>query len=179
MRNAIVHERGDGHVIAEPNDLAVKDIRRIETLLTQPPIVASVFQRRVITLSATDPVAKAVAAMLHDNISQIPIGSEQGFSGLLTTNTIARWLGACVPNDLFSLSETPIARVMAYTEDDDNHAFIKRTATLLAALDLFQAYECKGRRLDAILITENGKRTEQLLGIITVADLPRALKEIT
>jgi hypothetical protein len=34
LRNAIVHERFDGHVIAEPNDRAVADLSKLQAMLT-------------------------------------------------------------------------------------------------------------------------------------------------
>jgi predicted transcriptional regulator len=178
LRNAIVHERGDGHIIAEPNEIAVSGIKNIALLLTKPPTVIPAFQNHAIVLSASDSIAGAVKMMLECSISQIPIKTEKGFTGLLTTNTIARWLGACVQEDYFSLNETSIEQVMRYTEDADNYAFLNRNATIFEAIDLFQRYENSGKRLEAILITNSGRPTEQIVGIITVADLPRAFGAI-
>jgi len=173
LRNAIIHERTDGHVIAEPNDLAVEKIENIASLLRNPSKVMPLFQTKVYKLLVSDPIAKAVRAMFDQSFSQIPIYDGPKFIGLLATNTVARWLGACVTDDIFSLTETPITHVLNYTEDEDNFSFLSRRATLFEVLERFQNYERKSKRLEAILITQNGKPDEALLGIITVWDLPK------
>ena len=178
LRNAIIHERGGGEVIAEPNDKALNAIKDIENVLLKPPILIPLFKAQVIELALNDPIGRAVKLMLEAEISQMPVKSGTQFIGLLTTNTVARWLGTCVLEDVFSLSETTVAQVLQYTEDEDNHVFLSRDSTIFEALEYFQHYESKGKRLEAVLITEHGKPPEQVLGIMTVTDLPKALQEI-
>jgi hypothetical protein len=174
LRNAIVHERTDGHVLAEPNDRTVEEIERIISLLLDPPKVYKEFHGKVCSLSVGEPVGSAVRSMFEGSFSQIPIYDDgNGFQGLLTANTVARWLGANVKDDLFSLDETSVADVFGFTEDKDNFSFLSRDSTLFEALERFQTYESNGKRLEAILITQTGKPSEALLGITTVWDLPR------
>lgn len=173
LRNAIVHERTDNHVLAEPNDQAVNEIERITSLLLNPPKVIPQFQSKVYTLLLNDSIAKAAETMFAKSYSQIPIYDTTVFVGLLTANTIVRWLGACVTEEIFSLTETSIANVLTYTEDKDNFSFLDRDTTMFEALERFQLYERKGKRLEAILITQTGKPSETLLGIITIWNLPK------
>ena len=56
LRNAIVHERSDGHVIAEPNDRAVADFQRVRAALLNPPAVIPKFQKTVQSRATTDSV---------------------------------------------------------------------------------------------------------------------------
>lgn len=178
LRNAITHERTDGHVIAEPNDRAVADIKRVALLLINPPRVVPQFQKQVLALQTSDPVAEAVKSMLAHSFSQIPIYENQQFRGLLTTNAVARWLGACVAEDVFSLHETLIGSVLAHVEEENNYCFVTKNATLFQALHIFEGYHRDVGRLEAILITENGRATESLLGMITVWDLPAIYEEL-
>ena len=181
LRNAIIHESSDGHVIAEPNERAVQDLERIAEVILKPPIVIPLFQTEVITLSQSDAIALAVQTMFERSISQVPVtagATRREFMGLLTTNTVARWLGAGLGGGDAKLEHTTIGDVLAYTEDADNHCFLARDATLFEAIECFQRYETEGRRLDAVLITANGKSTERIIGTMTIADLPRALKAI-
>ncbi len=178
LRNAIVHERTDGHVIAEPNDQAVELIEHIASLLHDPPKVIPLFQCEVYGLSVFDPIAKAVKVMFEWSFSQMPVYDGTAFVGLLTANTVARWLGASVVEDIFSLSETPVSYVLGYTEDKENFSFLRRDSTLFETLDRFQDFERRGKRLEAVLITQNGKLSEALLGIITIWDLPKIHKAL-
>lgn len=181
LRNAIIHESSDGHVIAEPNERAVQDLERIAEIILKPPIVIPLFQTEVVTLNQSDAVAVAVRMMFERSISQIPITTGamgREFVGLLTTNTVARWLGAELGGGDANLEYMTIGDVLAYTEDADNHCFLARDATLFEAIECFHRYESEGRRLDAVLITANGKSSERIIGTMTIADLPRALKAV-
>jgi CBS domain-containing protein len=181
LRNAIIHESSDGHVIAEPNERAVQDLERIAELILKPPVVIPLFQTEVVTLAPAAPIAVAVRTMFERSISQLPItnaANNREFVALLTTNTVARWLGAGLGGGDAKLESTTIAEVLRFTEDADNHCFLARDATLFEAVACFQQHETEGRRLDAVLITTNGKSTERIIGTMTIADLPRALKAI-
>jgi predicted transcriptional regulator len=178
LRNAIVHERSDGHVIAEPNDRAVQDIRSIESLILKPPIVIPLFQQKVQCLEESSSIGKAVSLMHKHSFSQIPITKSGSFHALLTANTVARWLGAQVDDDVFSVDETTIVEVLKYTEDPENHSFLSKGSTLFQVLECFDDFVHRGKRLEAVLITERGKQSEALLGILTVYDLPKVLSKI-
>ncbi len=176
LRNAIVHGKTDAHVIAEPNDEAVKCIEHIASAILSPPKVIPLFKNQVFTRKISAPVAEAVKAMLDHSFSQIPIYSDQTFVALLTTNTVTRWLGACLEEDIFILSETTIESVLSHKEEscwEDNCCFLGKNQTIFEALEKFQTYQNDSKRLEAILITETGKPNESLLGIINVWDLPK------
>lgn len=79
---------------------------------------------------------------------------------------------------ILDLEDTSIGDVLEHAEEACNHAFLSRHATLFEALELFEASEARGTRLEAVLISENGRPREQLMGIVTVADLPKLLAEL-
>lgn len=178
LRNAIIHERTDGRVIAEPNERAVADFERISLALMKPAMVIPLFQRSVITREVADPICVAVCDMRNGTFSQLPILSNGKFIALLTSETIVRWLAYEVSNDLVSLLETKIEAVLPHTEDQENVCFVSRRATLHDALAHFENFTLRGKDLDAILITEGGRADQSILGILTVYDLPVLLEEI-
>jgi predicted transcriptional regulator len=178
LRNAIVHERGDGHVIAEPNDRACDEVEHIAALLTTPPSVYPLFRKHVFACGASDSLGQAVKLMLEKSFSQLPITAHGRTVALLTASTISRWLGACAEDEIFSLTETRIEEVLKHTEDRENHSFARQSATLFEAGEALQDFESRGKRLEAILITHSGKASEALLGIITVSDLPKVLARL-
>ncbi|WP_261665290.1 hypothetical protein [Deinococcus sp. Marseille-Q6407] len=45
-------------------------------------------------------------------------------------------------------------------------------------IEAFEEHTDRGKRLSAVLITQNGKETEGLLGIVTVYDLPEAIASL-
>ena len=48
LRNAIVHDRADGKVIAEPNDDVVVQIEKIAALLLEPRRLYRFFRKKVL-----------------------------------------------------------------------------------------------------------------------------------
>lgn len=85
---------------------------------------------------------------------------------------------ACLEGGIGLVEEAPVRDVLAHTEDADNHRLVPRDATVFDALQLFDAYNERGKSLDAVLITHAGRREEQLLGIVTIYDIPRLLASI-
>lgn len=176
LRNAIVHEKQyNGHPIAEPCPEVVEELEEIHTRLVSPPPVEKKFLRHVETVSIEGSVADTLRIMNKNSFSQIPITDGNVVVGVMSSNTIARWLGKEILNDVFSLQETTNRTVMECAETKDNYEFFSRKKTYADALGSFDRATQQGKSLDAILITENGKSTEKLLGIITRFDVPELL----
>ena len=179
LRNAIVHDnRGAGFVIAEPNTAAVESIEKIRDLIKKPPLVFPFCKSSVLSYDINDSIGNPLREMTGRNFSQIPILQNGKFKALLTTDTIARWLGSNVDDGMVILEDTTIGHVLTFTEDPDNFHFVSRNVTLFNVLEVFDNYEQKGKRLDALFITETGKQNDNILGIITIFDLPKLLREI-
>ena len=178
LRNAIVHDRGGGNVIAEPNSKAVEAIEQILGIIKNPPKVIPTFQVNVLAFDILTPVGIAVESMAKRDISQVPITENAIFKALLTTDTITRWLGLSVKEDIFSLSECTIGKVLEYSKTSCNYHFISKKITLFEAMEAFHKFENQGKRLDAALITEKGIANEKIIGIVTVADFPKMIQRI-
>ncbi len=175
LRNAIVHERSDGHIIAEPNDRALSDFNHLCTTLLNPPKLIPKFQLDVRSRMLTDSVGEAVSDMRKGSFSQLPVLSGNTIIALLTSETVVRWLASEVHNGLVSLWDTKIEHVLPHTEDRDHYCILARDATMLDALTRFEDFAARGKDLDAILISNDGKSDQKLLGIITLFDLPVVL----
>jgi CBS domain-containing protein len=178
LRNAIVHERGDGYPIADPRDRAVHAIEEIRRVLEDPPRLLQVVKVSVEACVVDDPVGRAARQMYDGDFSQLPVYDNGSFVALLTAETVARWLAACLEGGIGLVEEAPVRDVLAHTEDADNHRLVPRDATVFDALQLFDAYNERGKSLDAVLITHAGRREEKLLGIVTIYDIPRLLAAI-
>jgi CBS domain-containing protein len=178
LRNAIVHERSDGHVIAEPNDRAISSFRKVRAALLDPPRVLPQFSREVYACKADDTIGKVVAAMRQGSFSQVPILGDGKVISLLTSETVVRWLGSEIENELVSLSDTRIAAVIEHREESAHYCFLPRSATLFDVLTCFEKFIVAGNDLDAILISHDGKADQAMLGILTAYDLPEILKKL-
>lgn len=178
LRNAIVHERGDGRAIAEPHEATVAALEEIRRVLDDPPRVLQILRVAVQSCSGDDPVGRAARQMYDGDFSQLPVYDDGTFVALLTAETLARWIAASLKSGVGLVEEIPVREVLAYAEDADNHQLLGREATAFDALQLFDEYSERGKSLDAIVITHAGKRAAKPLGIVTVYDVPRLLAAI-
>lgn len=178
LRNAIVHERSDGRPIAEPHEQVVTDLLRIAKLVLSPPTVLPTFQKTVQSVEAKARISDILRFFWPRNFSQVPVTSGERIIGLLTANTVSRWLASEASNDIVDLREHTVADALRHVEHEGNWRLVRRGTVLAEVIDYFDAAEASGKRLDAILITETGKPTESLLGIITIHDLPKVSRQL-
>jgi predicted transcriptional regulator len=181
LRNAIVHERTDGHPIADPYPATVAAIERIADLLTRPPLaIAIVGAIQVKACKPETAVADAARTMRDGNFSQLPVTDDESLIGLLTAETITRWMAAAMDNDGgVILEDHTVAEALPHTENPDHHwELLSRQATAFDALNLFDRYSSSGWSLDAVLLTETGRTDQTLLSIIPAYDIPRLITAV-
>lgn len=172
LRNAIVHQSSPPEfVIAEPHSSIVEKIEEIERELLEPKLVIPEFRRKVECFTIYDSLAKVLASIKANQYSQFPIYGEGRFKGLLTTNGIANWLAHNIQEDIISICEATVADVLLCEENRKNYKFISRNTNIYEAEEIFKDGISKGKRLEALLITENGNPSEKLLGIVTTWDM--------
>ena len=179
LRNAIVHERGGGHLIAEPHESTVSRLEAIRSLLERPPQLGSSFHGPVKVSDPSEPVGTAAQEMRAGDFSQIPVYEGPTFVGLLTAETVTRWLAAMLAGGVGLVEEAPIRDVLAHTEDPLHHcSFLARDATAFDALEEFDRHASQGWSLDAILLTHSGDRNQRPLAIITTFDIPTLITAV-
>ena len=62
---------------------------------------------------------------------------------------------------------------LKHQEDAENDAFPDRSSIVLDGMAAFDTFLHRGKRLEAVLLTQSGRPTEHPLGIVTVHDIPR------
>ena len=173
LRNLIVHHHSRDEPLAVPTTRSVERIDMIHKQLLSPPLLLSVAAAPVQTCLPTDLIGHPLKKMHIGTFSQLPIYGNNQCLGLLTADTIARWLAVNLAGGVGLVEEKPVSDVIQHQEDPDNHTFLHRTSTVEDGLAAFGKYHLKGKRLDAILITQNGRLTEAPLGIVTIQDIPK------
>lgn len=176
LRNAIVHERSDGRAIAEPHGQVVHEIQRLSKLVLNPAEVLPAFQKQVQTVGTTDSIRDVLRLFSVKNFSQVPVTSGKYLVGLLTSNTVARWLASEATHDIVDLRDHTVADALRHTEHEGNWRIVSRGTSLVEVVQYFDDTEASGKRLDAILVTQTAKTTDSLLGIITIHDMPKVLR---
>ena len=137
LRNAIVHQSKNGHVIAEPHDDTVNQIRDISSQLLSPRRVIPMFQANVVSIGSGDSLLDALRRMREGDFSQIPVVDGTKIVGVLTANTISRWLQAYSQAGLVDLADTVVREVLRSVEEDEVFRVTSRSETCYDVLSHF------------------------------------------
>lgn len=172
LRNAIVHERTDPEFpIAEPHDTIVEKIEKIYNELSAPKKVLPIFKREVKVFRYTDKLTSLLKVIKDTSYSHFPVYNGKEFKGLVTENGVTNWFATAVEKGEIPVETTTLDEILKYEEATENYRFISRDTTIYEAEDIFKNQVHREERIDAILITENGKTNEKLLGMISTWDI--------
>src|SRR5262249_15616366 len=98
--------------------------------------------------------------------------------GLLTADTVARWLATRLEGGIGILDEESVEKVLRHQEKSRNYILMSRVGTVYDALEQFDKSFHSGESIDAIIMTDNGRPTEAPIGIVTVSDMPRLVHAV-
>ncbi len=178
LRNAIVHDRAEGQIIAEPNEHAVENIERIAGFLLAPPKAIPLFQKPVLTFGANVLLIEVMAQLSKHAYSQAPVKERGAITGLITSQLIVRWLGANLNGGNIELGQITAGQVLHFCGGGGSYRLVPADTSLFEVLELFYCFKIDGGKLEAVLLTHHGEAAEPLLGIITNRDLPLLQKEL-
>ena len=177
IRNLISHESKviDSFII---KDETIEGIKVLLKKLKNPPLANSYTNANLMTCDINDKIDEVLVKMIDHKFSQVPVIKDKLFVGLLTTNTISFWMGASIAKESIINHEDRISLVLKYAEEANNVEFISRHSNAYDIITKFENKLMDDPLFDALLITENGRSSEKLLGIITKSDLPQIYRSI-
>lgn len=171
LRNAIVHEKMEiGYYIAEHNARVVEHIEKIANVFTRPNYALSIATKQVIFFDYHDSVLKVTEAIKRYNYSKFPIYQNKKCIGLLTTGTIVKWMAQNMESSLVNFAEIHISDIMKYEKEHPIH-FVSKQSNIFEVENIFEKSHKEKKKLEGVIITENGKSDEAPLGFITAWDL--------
>ncbi len=174
MRNAIVHQRdGEGHVIAQPTDEVVEEIEGILELLVKEPPVSDYFLKKITVCKEGDSVLETQKIMEDKGYSKLPVVRNREVVGLLYIEDIASWACGVLRNER---GMDTVGKVMVDIYKRSSVVFISKNTSVYEIPPTFTRGLKKGKKIDAIFITETGSKKEKIIGVITAKDLPQILE---
>lgn len=172
LRNAIVHNRTSmEYVIAEPHIGVVEKIEHIDEVLTRPKLVGQLFRKRVYVFQTSNSLKHILKAIRKQKYTQFPVYDKQTFKGLVTTVGVTNWLATSMAGARLPQHTPTLEDILKYENNNRNYKFISRFMTIYEAEEIFKQGVERGRRFEALLITEHGKPHQKLLGIVTPIDI--------
>ena len=145
LRNFLVHEYKNDQPLAVPSESTVLRIQIIRDELLSPVRLVDLFRPPVEICSPSDPIGVAAKRMLDGSFSQVPVYSGNTLMGLLTSETVARWLAAQLADGQGILEERPVQEVMRHEEGTHSYVVMGRTATVDDALSEFDDHMHAGK----------------------------------
>lgn len=172
LRNSIVHYKLEPmKYIAEPHLDIVEDIEKISQMLSHPPLAIEVASTPVQVFQNNSKLLDIITTFSVNAYSQIPIYDENmNFSGLLTEGGIIKWISRNILEGNILINDVTAEDVLQVEQSYNVH-FLAKTTTIFDLHDIFEKAFYENRRLEAIIMTENGSTKEKPIGIITSWDL--------
>jgi predicted transcriptional regulator len=170
LRNVLVHEHTEPYeYVCVPSPQTVERIEAIRDRLLHPETALPRFQRAVHTLDAHDTLSEALRLIHQQGYSQFPVYEGERFSGVLTENSITRWLAARMHSNTPDFGKIALAEVLRFSRKRPNFQFVGREARIEEIS--FQFHQ--NTWLEVVLVTQHGHEHEKLLGIVTRGDIWR------
>ncbi len=171
LRNALVHEKMEAnYYIAEPHQEVVEKIEEIADYLNSPPAAKTIASSPVVTYGVFDSLEDVLKDTEKHSFSQFPVYDGQRFTYLLTKSGLISFMANHIENGLVSLGDIKLKDVMKY-QSDHNVAFAQKNVDIFTLEDIFEDHYQEGHKLEAIILTANGSKTEEPIAIVTTWDL--------
>ena len=170
LRNVVVHEKTRAYeYLSIPVPAVVEEIERIRDRLLNPERVYPQFKRKVLTIQLSTPLSDLLKLISEHGYSQYPVYEGRKFRGLLTENGITRWLADHIVEtmSLVELADEKVEAVLLNEEARENYEFVSRHELLDEVVRKFS----HNIFLEAVLITQTGRKDQRLLGMITRWDI--------
>lgn len=178
LRNAIIHKSTQEMIIAEPHDDVTELIEHIAKLVCTPPSAVSLFgARKVITMPADTALKDAIKIITETRFSNIPVYKGKYLKGILNNKIIVDRIGAQIAKGR-SVDEYLGTETAEGALDESYFGKYFKLCSASVTIDEVAELFVQNRKLIAALITENGRRDQKPICIITTYDLTKIYNEL-
>ncbi|MGB4406049.1 MAG: hypothetical protein WBI82_04220 [Sphaerochaeta sp.] len=162
LRNLIVHENP---ALAEPSKEVICKFGKIVESIMMPPKLVQYCTINPAFVSKSKFLPEVLRHMLKHDFSQV-IVQDEGEYRLLSREGVSKWVEANIDNEFAIITGTKVSEVLAY-EEKTNCEYVSRSTDVFAFIDIIGSPK---KRVQAVIVTENGKVTEKPIGIATIWD---------
>lgn len=174
LRNAIQHSNRNGGVpIATPRVDVVEAMELLAEQIAGPLPVSKFMTKDPQTVTGSTPLHEAARLIISESLSQLPVVDSEGrHEWLMTTNALARWMGAKFSDDGELVEDAAaVSDVRPLGEDHDVAELVRPTYPASKACNRLTAADAP----TALVVTSDGSQAGALQGILTRFDVPEML----
>jgi len=176
VRNLLTHNpKVRGQYAVEPSDEMIALLDRTIERVNNPKKAKHIWVpvRNVICKTMDDDVRPAMVEMNENSFTHIPIVRNGVVLGVFSENTLLRFL---IDEEIVSIgSNVKFSDIEKYLPIDRHRAesfrFIGQETPVSEIEDIFADADRNADRIGLIFVTNSGKKTEKLLGIISAWDI--------
>jgi predicted transcriptional regulator len=154
-----------------PGPAMVERLDQFVSRLKNPILADHRFIGPVRKVTSSTSLIEVLTTIRERSYSQFPVYDDGKYVGLLTENGISKWLSQEVAKNegLAELEGVSVKEVIEAEESRENCMFMTRESQIIEIVNLFAENE----ELETVIITEDGKRNGNPLGIVTRWDITR------
>ncbi len=178
IRNMLIHNpyKKDADPLFHLHGYLLKRYGQIVDLVLNPPkaLSVSIPAGAIYTATLESPIQKLMKVMIEKNFTHIPIVKNDAMIGVFSENTFLSFL---IKNqEGIILKDATVGDFEDFIKLE-NHMneffeFVPRNTLLSEVEEIFKTGMKNKKRIAVVYITENGKSSEKILGMITPWDLP-------
>ena len=178
VRNLLSHRPkiSDAYMV-EPSEAMVQLLKDVIQKVETPAVAGNIMVKiaGVFCCEKEDAVLPAVRTMYEKGISHIPIMEEGRVVGVFSDSTFIH----CTVSGEYAVKETTVFREIEKelsfeSYEPETFLFAGKDVAISELSDIFEEASRDGRKVGMIFVTEHGRDTEKLLGIITAWDVAAA-----
>lgn len=175
IRNIISHNRN----ILVPSDIFVNNFEKIVNKICDPLKLESIMVRfsdlKTVNLNAD--IGEAINLLKEYGYNTIPVIDDSNLIGIFTEKSCYDYLSMIKNTQLNkSMKIKDILEAIDLNSDPRKYfEFISRKSSIQEAYEIYNIDRAHRRELLLLLVTENGIKSEKLLGIVALRDIENAL----
>lgn len=176
IRNLLSHRADiNGESILEPSQAMIDFLQKVIDYLKRPPLALDFSTRwdDIVKASLHQKALTVMRRMEQRGFSHIPVFDDGTFVGVFSKSTVFAYIAKNRGSALDEQTEIVDFYEMLPIERHKNEqfCFMGREATVEDVREAFEAKRERSRRLAVVFITENGRKDERLLGMVTPWDV--------
>ncbi len=175
VRNLCLHENKiNGKDIVEPSVHLYNELKKIIDEIENPKKIYEIAVKinDVYSKSMKDNIKEAIEVMKSKKYTHIPIINDGVCIGVFSEKTLFDYLAE---NEIVEVDKNTIFEkiedYLSFEKSEGIVRFAKKDMTVEELIKIFKDDFVNGQRLECIFITQNGKDTEKLLGLLTIWDI--------
>lgn len=167
IRNAYAHSSELLEITKYANVL----LRRLINIFVKKALDIATPKNKIYSANLNTKVFKVMRQMAEHLYTHVPIISGNKFYGVFSENTILKIMIS--KTEIKNLRIKDVLKIIKKTEEEstDAYRFLPIESSFYDVYQLFQEYIDHGKRLGVVFLTENGKESGNICGLITAWDL--------